>query len=1713
MSPAASASCLQPTFDLLEPRILLSGFTAYNDTVAGPLTGEYTTLYADNGGAASGQLRDVATGAYTPVILTTIRVGAAFGGTGTNPAGGTPADAIFGGYVDFTSAWGSNSIEMSGSATYTYLFENLDPGSTYDFAGTAIRGNSGYTNRWTLVTLLGADSFAAAHSSGDGIVTAGLAAGQVALWTGANQLSSQGFVVQWLDIDPGADGEFEVVSQQYTGPIPTSVDPAGVADGSKGYGLNGVRLIENVPSAPPTVVTTPATNVEAFSAVIGGEVTGTGGETPNVRLYFGDHDGGAVHDDWDGWVDLGPQDGPFAELAGGLSPGTTYFYRAFAENSIGTAWAPTTESFTTLIASAPAVINLPATNVGTFSARLGGEVTETGNDSPLDTIYYGNHDGGTTLDAWDHAIELDVQSGEFWGVVDSLEPETTYFYTAYARNAVGEAWATPSLLFQTAAAPPLEITEFMADNATTLLTRTRSSPSDPFVGDYKSPDWIEIHNPTDAVAILDGFYLSDDLDNPDAWRFPTGTSIAPGGYLIVFASGDSITNPLLDEHGYLHADFKLADAGGEDVVVADAGGNVVFAYENYPTQIEGTSYGIDAEGEERFFPQPTPGWDNANDVPQEPRFSVASTTFISSIVVDLAAAYPTDTIHYTLDESAPTAASPVWTGPKTFTESTMLRAVSISTGGKSSRVVGGTYLALSEAVASASSNLPLVIVQTFGDGVPTWSFGDTFMAFFEPGADGRAWLTNPMTVGTRAGIHIRGSSSAGFWKKQYRVEFWDEANEDRKVELLGMPAEADWIFYGPGEYDRALINNPLIYDLSNQVGSYALRTVWVEMYLDSGGGVVTASDYVGIYAIMEVVEAGDDRVDVEPLSSGAGGVPVHGGFIWKNDRGSPYVEPEAPNSAQTSYINNYISNLEAAASGANFRDPVLGYAAWANPDSFVDHNLLNMLAMNVDAMRLSGYYFKTEDGKLEAGPIFDFDRALESTDGRDDNPYWWNGTGDSTRYFNDDSRVRVWWPRMFQDPDFAQRYIDRWFELRQTVFSLANICATIDAHAAQLQEAAPRDYARWYTPRYGGFAGEIQHLKDWLTNRITWIDSQWLARPTVDVAGPVVTPGTQVSLSAPVGTIYYTLDGTDPRAPGGGISAGAVLAQNPITIDGDMAITARVYQANHTPSSGQPGYIATGDDWSAPLVAEYFTSPLASAGNVVITEVHYHPADPTPEELATQPPGDPDFEDDDFEFIELMNVGTAAVNLTGAQFTGGIAFTFPSFPSPPMLEPGHYVVVVKNLAAFQARYDTTGITVVGPYDGRLDNAGERIEFRDRFGGLIQEFTYEDDWYPESDGGGFSLAIINPFEPDLDTWNDPDAWRLSVEFGGSPGKENQLTLPPDAVVINEVLSHTDASPVGDWIELHNTTDETIDIGGWWLSDDGAHLMKYRIADGTQIAGHGYLVFGQAEHFGNLADPGCLIPFQFSELGEEARLTSVDDAGQLAGYRQTQAFGAAEREVTFGRHTNSAGRADFVAMSEATKEAPNALPLVGPVVISEIMYHPAEAGDEFVELHNWTAEPVALYDVAHPANTWYLSGGIDYTFLTGTVIPANGYLLVVEGDPAAFREKYAVPVEVEVHGPYTGSLNNGGETVRLYRPGEPQPDDTVPYIQVDRVQYDDDPPWPLEPDGLGPSLQKTVSAAYGNEPVAWYAGPAEGTPGVVNGTTDVTPPRLVDRKSVV
>ncbi len=309
----------------LEVRNLLAAdIVMFNDVGAGPNTHANATSYVANG-TASGLLRNVDTGELTGITLATSHVGAAFGTGGNAPLGITDAATIFNGFVDFGP--GTDSlIEIVGADSYTHTFSGLDAANRFDVAATAIRGVEVYFNRWTLVSIEGAESFTSSHSAGPGIVTDGLLENQVAVWTGSNHLDDQGFVAQWLDIDPGADGEFEIVSQQYAGPTPGIGN--GTANGIAGYAVSGLRLIEHG-FDPATVTNAPASAVLATSAEIGAIVTDTGGLDPTLTLYWGTSDGGTNPANWDSSIALGEVGvGTFTAAITGLAAETAYFYRA-----------------------------------------------------------------------------------------------------------------------------------------------------------------------------------------------------------------------------------------------------------------------------------------------------------------------------------------------------------------------------------------------------------------------------------------------------------------------------------------------------------------------------------------------------------------------------------------------------------------------------------------------------------------------------------------------------------------------------------------------------------------------------------------------------------------------------------------------------------------------------------------------------------------------------------------------------------------------------------------------------------------------------------------------------------------------------------------------------------------------------------------------------------------------------------------------------------------------------------------------------------------------------------------------------------------------------------------------------------------------------------------------------------------------------------------
>ena len=172
-------------------------------------------------------------------------------------------------------------------------------------------------------------------------------------------------------------------------------------------------------------------------------------------------------------------------------------------------------------------------------------------------------------------------------------------------------------------------------------------------------------------------------------------------------------------------------------------------------------------------------------------------------------------------------------------------------------------------------------------------------------------------------------------------------------------------------------------------------------------------------------------------------------------------------------------------------------------------------------------------------------------------------------------------------------------------------------------------------------------------------------------------------------------------------------------------------------------------------------------------------------------------------------------------------------------------------------------------------------------------------------------------------------------------------------------------------------------------------------------------------------------------------------------------------------------------------PNAYPKVGPIVITEIMYNPVTGNQEqeYVELYNAAQDPVALFDAE--GTPWAFTDGIAFTFPPGITMPADGRLLVVK-DPALFALTYPnVPGDVQVLGPYEGRLSNAGEKLELSMPGDVDALGVQQYIRIDRVNYDDEAPWPSQPDGGGSSLTRLHLLDYGNDVINWHA--ASPTPG--------------------
>ncbi len=477
------------------------------------------------------------------------------------------------------------------------------------------------------------------------------------------------------------------------------------------------------------------------------------------------------------------------------------------------------------------------------------------------------------------------------------------------------------------------------------------------------------------------------------------------------------------------------------------------------------------------------------------------------------------------------------------------------------------------------------------------------------------------------------------------------------------------------------------------------------------------------------------------------------------------------------------------------------------------------------------------------------------------------------------------------------------------------------------------------------------------------------------------------------------------------------------------------------------------------------------------------------------------------DWIELYNPQTEPVQLSGLIFTDKATVWPTNRPIPALTYVAPRGFVIFQPTALE-KNDADHL------DFKLGASGETITlFSADRATMIDRIT-------------FGAQVVNTSQGCV-----PDGSKHVITFPSgqqTPGSPNIMIMTN--VVISEVLSHTDP-PLEDAIELHNTSTNPVDIGGWYLSDDAVQPGKFQIPIGTTLPPLGYWVVYERT-FGSGTDGFTLNSYE----GDEVFLSAVDASGQLSGWQARAQFGALFNGVTAGRWVTSVG-VDFVPLDHRTLGVdnptslpefrkgtglPNAGPRMGPVVINEIMFYPQNGStgenveDEYIELHNITSDPVHLYDPQAPTNGWRLANGVTMQFTKEHVLPPNGFLLLVNFDPLlapetekAFRSKFNVPKEVSILGPYGGRLSDLGETIVLERPDRAQGTNSsnagfVPYMEVEHIQYSVKAPWPPGASGSGNSLQRLAGNLYANDPVHWTAAtPTAGRPNVPDADGDWMP----------
>ncbi|TWT78311.1 CotH protein [Posidoniimonas polymericola] len=986
------------------------------------------------------------------------------------------------------------------------------------------------------------------------------------------------------------------------------------------------------------------------------------------------------------------------------------------------------------------------------------------------------------------------------------------------------------------AAANLVISELMATNVTTLASG--DGAYDDWIeihnadsvavnlGDYFLSD--NAGDPTrwrlPATTLPSGGYLVVFASAPvDYLGAPVIDKVDGAGY--------SHTSFKLDSEGEALT-LAYQDPGTHATAVVDQ------IFPEFPQQYPDVSYGVASDTQLRYFDTPTPGAANGAGllgVVADTRFSVDRGFHDAPFEVVITSDTPDAEIYFTTDGSAPSPTNgELYTAAVQVDRTTVLRAAASKAGYLPTNVDTQTYLFLDNIVgqsrqAALDAGYPGVWEAANGDFLADYGFDPEVVGYF--GADGQPlggdlfggayaadlreallsaptisivmdrddlflqddsdvdgiyidprqgrnpeperatsveWITpdGATRLQVDAGIQMQGGA--------FRSQFFTRKHSFRLVfkDQYG-PSELNFPLYGDGAVDqfntlvlKATANDGYSWNAGQQTLQYARDQFGHSLQLAMGHAsphdaythLYINGMYWGVYSVQE-------RPDAEFAESYLGVHP---------DAWDALHDDEFNSGDSTAWFDMLNLAYQAGGSLASYLQlqgrnpdgtPNAGAAPLLDVENYVDYLLINVWAGNDDWPHHNFWAGRDRSPLTTEG----FQFFLWDFDGVMGNTRKWSPL--DTRTFDQDfgGAFNVGQPHQYLqwNPEYQLQFADRVhrYFFNDGLLTPGSLIDRYQAITNQVQEILVAESARW-GDLHASFPltpADWQVERDWLLNTYLPQRSSYVMQelrdfgfyPNVDAPefsqhGGVVPGGFELTMQSAGGAVYYTLDGSDPRRPGGALSGAAMLySGQPIAINAGVTVNARAQQFG---------------EWSALNQAEFSPEAAGDIGALRITELQYHPAD-FPVVL----------DDEDLEYLEILNTGDAAVSLDGVQITGFASLPY-DFEAGLTVDAGERIVVARNVAEFQSFYGAEIFVASSGYSDRnLSNGGESVTLLGPAGQVIHSFTYSDDppWPATPDGLGPSLEIIDP----LGDASDPANWRASLYFYGSPGTDG-LPLPGD-----------------------------------------------------------------------------------------------------------------------------------------------------------------------------------------------------------------------------------------------------------------------------------------------------------------------------------------------